>query len=103
VLSSSAHLRINNEVAGFTFATIGVLYPVRLAFTVIAAWQNFIEPKHTAAQEAGAAATLYRLPPCSGVIRVPPPLSLARYIQTAVEQDWLVMERRRSSLTPPPE
>jgi hypothetical protein len=30
-----ARLRINNEVAGFKFATVGVLYAVLLAFAVI--------------------------------------------------------------------
>jgi hypothetical protein len=37
---SSDRLRINNEVAGFTFATVGVLYAVLLAFAVIIVWEN---------------------------------------------------------------
>src|SRR5262249_58489490 len=35
------HLRGNNEVAGFKFAVIGVLYAVLLAFVVIIAWERF--------------------------------------------------------------
>jgi Na+/proline symporter len=58
---SSDRLRINNEVAGFTFATVGVLYAVLLAFAVIIVWEKFSEAEHSVAQEAGAAATLYRL------------------------------------------
>src|SRR5881227_2620884 len=54
-------LRLNNEVAGFKFATVGVLYAVLLAFAVIIAWEKFSEAESSAAQEAGAVATLYRL------------------------------------------
>jgi hypothetical protein len=31
---------IDNEVAGFKFSVIGVLYAVLLAFLVIAVWEN---------------------------------------------------------------
>src|SRR5262249_48660843 len=34
-------LRTNNEVAGFKFATVGVLYAVLLAFAVVVVWQQF--------------------------------------------------------------
>ena len=65
-------LRINNEVAGFTFATVGVLYAVLLAFAVIVVWEKFNEAEHAAAEEAGAAAKLYRLANGIGAIPVPP-------------------------------
>jgi hypothetical protein len=35
------HLRTNNEVAGFKFATVGVLYAVLLAFAVVVVWEKF--------------------------------------------------------------
>src|ERR1700710_2530040 len=54
-------LRTNNEVAGFKFATVGVLYAVLLAFAVIIVWEKFSEAENATAQEAGAIATLYRL------------------------------------------
>src|SRR4051812_27101245 len=54
-------LRINNEVAGFKFATVGVLYAVMLAFAVIIVWEKFSEAENAVAQEAGAVAMLYRL------------------------------------------
>jgi Na+/proline symporter len=63
----SERLRINNEVAGFTFATIGVLYAVLLAFAVIIVWEKFSVAENATAQEAGAAATLYRLAPPSAM------------------------------------
>jgi hypothetical protein len=33
-------LTSNNEIAGFKFATVGVIYAVLLAFAVIAVWEN---------------------------------------------------------------
>jgi hypothetical protein len=34
-------LTINNEIAGFKFATVGVLYAVLLAFVIIVVWEKF--------------------------------------------------------------
>ena len=31
----------NNEIAGFKFATVGVIYAVLLAFSVIVVWEKF--------------------------------------------------------------
>jgi hypothetical protein len=54
-------LTTNNEVAGFKFATVGVLYAVLLAFAIIVVWEKFNDAENHVAQEAGAAATIYRL------------------------------------------
>ena len=54
-------LRTNNEVAGFKFATIGVLYAVLLGFAVIVLWGKFSEAENNVSQEAGAATTIYRI------------------------------------------
>ena len=54
-------LRTNNEVAGFKFATVGVLYAVLLAFAVVVVWEKFNQADNKVAKEAGAAATVYRL------------------------------------------
>ncbi|MBV8404740.1 MAG: DUF4239 domain-containing protein, partial [Gammaproteobacteria bacterium] len=54
-------LRGNNEVAGFKFAVIGVLYAVLLAFVVIISWERFYDAEKAITAEAGAAATVYRL------------------------------------------
>ena len=60
-MSSLSRLRTNNEVAGFKFATVGVLYAVLLAFAVIVVWEKFNDADNRVAAEAGAAATVYRL------------------------------------------
>ena len=50
----------NNEIAGFKFATVGVIYAVLLAFAVIAVWDKFSEAQNSVADEAGATAALFR-------------------------------------------
>jgi hypothetical protein len=54
-------LSSNNEVAGFKFATLGVVYAVLLAFAVIVVWEKFRDAETAAGQEAGAVASIYRL------------------------------------------
>src|SRR5215210_2300890 len=91
---SSDRLRINNEVAGFTFATVGVLYAVLLAFAVIIVWEKFSEAENATAQEAGAVATLYRL--ADGIGGDPGAAlrnGLTHYAKVAIAEDWPAMER----------
>src|ERR1700737_5176904 len=54
-------LASNNQIAGFKFATVGVIYAVLLAFAVIVVWEKFTDAETAVVQEAGAAATLYPL------------------------------------------
>jgi hypothetical protein len=87
-------VRVNNEVAGFKFATVGVLYAVLLAFAVIVVWEKFSEADRTAAKEAGAVATLYRLsngmgPQAGQSLRD----SMTAYARSAIRQDWPAMAR----------
>ena len=91
-------LRVNNEVAGFKFATVGVLYAVLLAFAVIVVWEKFSEAENVVAREASALATLYRL--ADGIGGDPGSAlrdNLGRYIRTAVAEDWPAMGRGTDS------
>jgi hypothetical protein len=54
-------LGLNNEIAGFKFATVGVIYAVILGFAVIIVWEKFQSAEVAVAQEAGAVAAIYRL------------------------------------------
>jgi hypothetical protein len=95
-----AQLRLNNEVAGFKFATVGVLYAVLLAFAVIIAWEKFSEAEDAATQEAGAVATLFRL--AEGIGSEPGAAlrhALAHYATVAIAEDWPAMERGKASRT----
>jgi hypothetical protein len=87
-------LAINNEVAGFKFATVGVLYAVLLAFVVIVVWEKFSAAEAEVVHEAGAVATIYRL---SGGIGGEPGSAihegLTRYVNAAIMDDWPAMER----------
>jgi hypothetical protein len=54
-------LALNNEVAGFKFAVIGVFYAVMLAFVVIAVWEDFRKTEAAIRDEAKAVVDLHRL------------------------------------------
>ena len=91
-------LRTNNEVAGFKFATVGVLYAVLLAFAVIVVWERFNQADSGVAMEASAAATVFRL--SRGIdaghgaaIRE----ATTGYLTAAIAKDWPAMERGKAS------
>ena len=91
-------LKTNNEVAGFKFAAVGVLYAVLLAFAVVVVWEKFNQSENFVAQEAGAAATIYRLADGVGAdsereLRE----RLNDYIKAAIAKDWPAMEHGRAS------
>jgi hypothetical protein len=93
-------IRTNNEVAGFKFATIGVIYAVLLAFAVIVVWEKFSGAEDDVAQEAGAAAVMYRLGDgiendTGGDISA----AVTFYLKTAIAEDWPAMARGRGSRT----
>jgi Protein of unknown function (DUF4239) len=96
---SLQHLRSNNEVAGFKFAVIGVLYAVLLAFVVIITWERFYDAEKALAAEAGSAATIYRLAggldqASAAALRA----NLSAYLQSVLKDDWPAMAVGRSSL-----
>jgi Protein of unknown function (DUF4239) len=87
-------LRTNNEVAGFKFATVGVLYAVLLAFAIVVVWQKFDDADNAVAREAGAAANIYRLSygiggPSGTALRD----RLSAYLQAAIAEDWPAMSQ----------
>jgi len=54
-------LKLNNEVAGFKFAVVGVFYAVMLAFVVIAVWEDFRKTEEAVRDEAKAVVDLHRV------------------------------------------
>lgn len=54
-------LKQNNEVAGFKYAVVGVLYAVLLAFVVIAVWEDYSETEDSVRDESKAAIDLYHV------------------------------------------
>jgi hypothetical protein len=53
-------LKKHNEIAGFVFATVGVIYGVMLAFVVIGVWEQYEHAKEVASNEAMQVYALYR-------------------------------------------
>jgi hypothetical protein len=54
------HVReAHNDVAGFIFAAVGVLYAVLLGFVVITVWTNNDAARQTTFKEADALAGIY--------------------------------------------
>jgi hypothetical protein len=56
-----SRLSLNNEVAGFNFAVVGLFYGVLLAFVVIAVWEDYRNTETAVRNEAKAVADLYRM------------------------------------------
>lgn len=60
-LAGLSRLEANNEVAGFKYAVLGVIYAVLLGFAVIVVWENFRDGQSSVMHEASALSTIYRL------------------------------------------
>ncbi|MTD93459.1 DUF4239 domain-containing protein [Hyphomicrobium sp. xq] len=92
-------LTANNEVAGFKFAVVGVLYAVLLAFAIIVVWEKFTDADNIVAREAGAATNVYRL--SYGMAEAPPATSLrarlSDYLAATISDDWPAMEHANES------
>lgn len=63
-LISHKRLKPHNDVAGFIFGTMGVIYAVLLAFTVIVVWENYDEASTNVEKEAIYLADIYRDSEC---------------------------------------
>jgi hypothetical protein len=91
-------LRTNNEVAGFKFATIGVLYAVLLAFVVVIAWERYHDAERALAAEAGSATALFRL--STGLpetLGAPLRHGVSAYLRSVVADDWPAMAAGHAS------
>ena len=84
-------LSLNNEVAGFIFGIIGVVYAALLAFVVIAVWEKFSEGQTSVAKESAAAAALFYYSegaePEAAKLRD----NLKNYLRLVIESDWPAM------------
>jgi hypothetical protein len=79
----------HNDVAGFIYAALGVIYAVLLALVVIAVWGEYDAAGETVEQEANAVAEIYWL-----AHRLPEPegshiQELARsYAEEVIHKEW---------------
>jgi Protein of unknown function (DUF4239) len=92
-----AKLARNNEIAGFKFATVGVIYAVLLAFTVIAVWEKFSEAQSAVKEEAGAIAALHHFTDGKEPETAAVQTALAQYLKAAIDDEWPAMGREGES------
>jgi hypothetical protein len=85
-------LIVNNEIAGFKFAVVGVIYGLLLTFAVISTWDKFSEAQVSVIEEAAAATAIYQLTNGQEQDKVAVRAALSKYIQLAIEKDWPAME-----------
>ncbi len=82
----------NNEVAGFMFAGVAVVYGVLLAFVFLVVWQQYEDAQMSVEREANIVASLFRLGQ-----ELPEPYSqdlqneVSRYAQLVVDDEWQQM------------
>ena len=84
-------LASNNDIAGFKFATVGVIYAVLLAFAEIVVWEKFSDAETAVVQEAGASATIYRLTTGPDPEAVATRAAMGNYLRLAIDRDWPLM------------
>ncbi len=87
----------NNEIAGFKFATVGVIYAVLLAFSVIVVWEKFSDAQTSVAEEAGATGALFHYAEGKEPDAVAVRTALANYLTTTIEDEWPAMARETES------
>ena len=89
----------HNDVAGFIYAALGVIYAVLLALVVIAVWEEYGAASETVEQEANAAADIYWL-----ADRLPEPRGthvqelVRSYAEEVVHKEWPLMEQGETPL-----
>ena len=89
----------HNDVAGFIYAVLGVIYAVLLALVVIAVWEEFGRARVTVETEANALAEIFwlahRLPEPEG----PQLQELTRsYAEEMVSEEWPLMQQGQTPL-----
>jgi hypothetical protein len=87
-------LRRHNDVAGFLFSAVGILYAVVLGFVVVVVWQKYDGAVANVETEVDAVGDLYH------VVDAYPPLlrreirtGLVGYVTTVVRLEWPAMAR----------
>ena len=91
-------LKLNNEVAGFIYGVIGVLYAVLLGFTAIIVWERFDHAQAGVDQEANELADLYRdAQVFPEAVRREVETHLRAYATLVAEKEWAAMAEQRPS------
>jgi len=84
-------LKLNNEVAGFKYAVVGVLYAVLLAFVVIAVWEDYSQTENSVRDESKAAIDLYRVASALPEKGTEIQKAIRKYTQSVYDTSWDAM------------
>ena len=88
----------HNDIAGFIFATLGVIYAVILAFTVVVTWEQFDKADDITGREANCIASLNQDTmafPAEFRARIKG--ELRDYVNAIINDEWQTMERGQRS------
>lgn len=89
----------HNDVAGFIYAALGVIYAVLLALVVIAAWEGYERARVTVEDEANAVAEIFWLAHWMPQPQGRELQEVARsYAREVVDKEWPLMEEGRTPL-----
>lgn len=87
-------LRSNNEVAGFLYGVVSVLYALVLGFVLVVLWQNFEDCEDLVQREADALVGMHimvqGLPEAT---HAAVDQALTRYLRSATEEEWPSMQQ----------
>lgn len=90
----------HNDVVGFVYAVVGVIYAVVLAMVVIGTWDTLDEARANTHAEADALVDLYWYGSSLGSpdgARIQ--LEVRQYTETVITQEWPLLARQSSSAT----
>lgn len=91
-------LQRHNDVAGFIYAVIGVVYAVLLGFAAVTVWERYDRAQASVEQEANDLADLYRdAQTFPSDIRAELESRIRDYVRLAVEKEWPAMAERKFS------
>lgn len=88
-------LRKHNDVAGFLFSAVGVIYAVVLGFIVVVVWEKYDATVSNVDTEIAAVSDLYRVAgglgePTRSLVR----RQLTEYADDIVQNEWPLMSQR---------
>jgi hypothetical protein len=87
-----------NDVAGFIYAVLGVMYAILLAYVTIVVWQQFDDTSSLVDQEATDLANIYH-----GVDQFPDPGKsrvheiVRNYVETTINDEWPLLASGQTS------
>jgi len=88
----------HNDIAGFIFATLGVIYAVTLAFIVVITWEQFDKANEITSSEANCIASLNQnTTPFPVEFRARLNGDLTDYVYAIINDEWKTMERGQKS------